>query len=300
MAGGGGSFTSPTILFLGNLGAPERDWTRAILAQLWASGRYERYVEPGVGAFALAVVARSAGIPAAAMDLSDVGLYSAVCGALYSGTPMRDLGVAVDGLELELPSDPMDAATLVLWTQLLLRMEARPEVAYFRDLVTDLRQREAEHRTSMAAKLGEQAKLLQGIRFGSADIFDHIERVADDDRTIIVADPPSYRAGFERFYRTGGRLTWAEPDYTVWDPATHFEELIEPVAKRPAMLLLYQEAAAGRRPIQIQLRPLRDAGLDVLLAEQSTGGADAPADRAHRWQGTVPAAGGTSSRPTTS
>ena len=249
-------FTSPSILFLGNLGEPERKWAQDALRRLWSTGRYRRYVEPGVGAFALAMVARAAGIPIAAMETSDVGFYSSVCGYLYGGRDLRELETRVDGEVLRLPDDPLAAAAEMLWTQLRLRIAARPPHAYWLEIAQDLDTRRAVHLAEIAKHLMSQRSALSPIAYEPLDILAHVDRVADDPATIIMADPPSYKAGFERFYSTaagrfvpsdgaiGERLTWAEPTYRLWDPATDFRELMERFHDRAALLLLYQECEA--------------------------------------------------------
>ena len=38
--------------------------------------------------------------------------------------------------------------------------------------------------------------------------------------TALWLQPPTYAAGFEKWYDTGGRMTWKEPEYGIFDPKT--------------------------------------------------------------------------------
>ena len=43
-----------------------------------------------------------------------------------------------------------------------------------------------------------------------------IDEVLDDPHALIIANPPTYVAGFEKYYDTNGNMTWKEPEYSIF------------------------------------------------------------------------------------
>lgn len=233
-------FASPDVLFGGNSGAPERLFYRVILEKL--RGRYTRYAEVGVGSFAASMVAADAGWKPGQMESSDVTLYSSIVGTALSGGDLASLGMRLDGDLVELPdTDQLTRAAFLLWVQLRARMEARPDVEYWRNICTDLTERAKAHQDAIRGQLGKLQDQLGGIKYRPWDMWEHIPTVLQDPNAIVLAAPPSYSAGFERFFDTAGRLTWDEPSYDVFDPATGFDRLADMMRDSPALLICLQE-----------------------------------------------------------
>lgn len=237
-------FAQPNVLFMGVSDEPERFYLGELLPKLRAAG-YTRYIEPCSGAFAMAMLARSCGYEPAEMETSDVTLFLSVLGYVTAGRDLRELLVAVDGETLELPDDPLDAATEILLTQLRLRVEAKPRVPYWQELGRDLQDREEDHRENIRRLIAEPLKVLAGVPYEALDLFDHIKRVRNDPHAVINLGPPTYRGGFERFYDTKGRLEWAEPPYHIFDPQEGTSALLTTTAKSKALLLVQQRCEFG-------------------------------------------------------
>ncbi|MEZ0073565.1 hypothetical protein [Planotetraspora sp. GP83] len=239
-------FAAPGVLFAGNSAAPDRAFYRTVFNKL-PKDIYTRYVEVGVGSFAATLVAAAAGIPPTSMETSDVTLYTGIVGTLLSGGDLASLQVALDGEPVPLPdADPIDQAAYLLYVQWLARLQAKPEVDYWQSLVTDLIEREADHRARLRDSLAGLTARLPGIQFRPQCMWDHIDQVAHDPHTIIIAAPPTYKAGFERFFDTGGRLDWAEPPYSVFDPETDMLRLARHMEGRAALLMFLQEDRVGK------------------------------------------------------
>ena len=184
-------FASPDVLFGGNSGAPERRFYRVILEGL--RKRYSRYAEVGVGSFAASMVAADAGWKPAQMESSDVTLYSSIVGTALTRGDLTSLGVRLDGELVELPdTDLLTQAAFLLWVQLRARMEARPDVEYWRNIVHDLTDRATAHQEAIRAQLGKLNDRLGGIQYRPWDMWDHIPSVLDDPNAIVLAAPPSY------------------------------------------------------------------------------------------------------------
>ncbi|MFZ3595062.1 hypothetical protein [Streptomyces sp. BH104] len=238
-------FAAPGVLFAGNSSAPDRAFYRQVFNKL-PRDTYTRYVEVGVGSFAAALVAANAGIPPSAMETSDVTLYTAIVGTCVSGGDLESLGMTLDGEPVQLPDGPLaDQAAHMLYVHWLARMQAKPDVDYWTNLVTDMVEREAEHKKQLAESLSSIADRLPGVSFTPKCMWDHIAEAADDPHALIIAAPPTYKAGFEKFFDTGGRVDWAEPDYAVFDPDVDMKRLADEMADKAALLMFLQEDRNG-------------------------------------------------------
>lgn len=246
-------FASPAILFLNTWDSPERSYCKQVFRAIPARG-YTRYVEPCSGAFAMPLVAQDAGWRPEAMETSDVSLFSSVVGVMLAGGDLTSLDVRVDGDPVELPDADLTAqAAHLLWTQLLCRTRARPDVPYWRVMITDLTEHADRHRAAIRDKLRNLQGRIGGLDYRPRDMWAHIEAVADDPHTVVSINPPTYKGGFERFFDTKGRLTWEEPEYEVFDPMVGIPRLVELMEGRAALLLCQQQREPGQsahpRPI---------------------------------------------------
>lgn len=238
-------FASPSVLFLTTANSPERSYARTLLGRLRERG-YTRFAELCCGAYSLPMTAVAAGWPPVQIECSDVSLYSAAIGSVLSGADLGELGVRLDGELVALPdSAPADQAAFILWLQLLVRMQVKSDVTYWRELADDLTERADEHQKAIAAKVAGLAVRLRGAQYRRMDLWDHLADVADDEHTIVSLAPPTYLSGYEKFYDTKGRLTWDEPEYRLWDPETDLDRLHEFMADKPALLLCSEQREPG-------------------------------------------------------
>ncbi|MCX4609413.1 putative antirestriction adenine methyltransferase [Streptomyces mirabilis] len=238
-------FAQPGVLFAGNSSAPDRAFYRQVFNKLDRS-QYTRYVELGVGSFAAALVAANAGIPPSSMETSDVTLYTSVLGTYVSGGDLLSLGMTLDGEPVDLPgASPVELAAHMLYVHWLARMQAKGEAQYWSDLVTDMVEREAEHKARLVGSLQSIGERLPGCRFTPKCMWDHLAEVEDDERTIVVAAPPTYKSGFEKFFDTGGRVAWQEPPYSIFDPEVDMQRLADHMRDKAALLMFLQEERSG-------------------------------------------------------
>jgi hypothetical protein len=238
-------FASPAILFLNSWDQPERAFCHEVFKALPGRG-YTRYVEPCAGAFAMPMVAQNAGWLPTQMECSDVSLYTAIVGGLLAGHDLAGLDVRVDGDPVALPGQPLDQAAHLLWVQLLCRTQARPEVDYWKTLIDDLTDNRQTHVDSITGRLALMVERLSGMNYRPQDMWSHMEQVVNDPHTIVNCNPPTYFKGFERFFDTKGRLTWAEPTYAFFDPATGVDRLVHMFDGAPALLLCLQQKPPGQ------------------------------------------------------
>jgi hypothetical protein len=235
-------FNSPSILFLNTWDAAERDYMAGLFPKLLDAG-YTRMVEPCAGGFVMPSVAAVAGVPGSAMDTSDISLYTSILGTAFSDGDIESLGMKLDGKPVKpRRKSRLGAAAELIYVQLLARMECKPDAVFWNELAQDIRNNRTRHIDTIEGYLQKMDGRLYGLRYRPLDILEHVEEVRDDPNAFISANPPTYTGGFEKFYDTGGRVTWNEPAYEVFDPAVHQPEIAKMMKGRDALLLMQQQA----------------------------------------------------------
>ncbi|MFJ9150281.1 hypothetical protein ACIRP7_19820 [Streptomyces sp. NPDC102270] len=137
-------------------------------------------------------------------------------------------------------------AAHLLYVHWLARMQAKPEVGYWTNLVTDMVEREDEHKARLAGSLQQIGERLPGVSFTPKCMWDHLAEAEDDPHAIIIAAPPTCKAGFERFFDICGRIEWAEPKYAVFDPGVDMQRPADHMRDKAALLMFLQEERSGR------------------------------------------------------
>lgn len=203
---------------------------------------YRRLVETCAGSFAVSILATETGWDPEEIEASDVTLYSSVLGYLCSGKPLADLGVTVDGETLHLvDGTPEQQAALILYTDMLVRMQKKDHIPYWADLAENLEVEKDQHLKSITQQLRKTRDRLHGIGYKPQDLWDHIRAAADDPTAVISCNPPSFKGGYEQFFDTGGRVTWNEPSYGIFDKNGGYQELIEYARDKAALFIFYLE-----------------------------------------------------------
>lgn len=239
-------FLSPSILFLSTWDLAERQFMGALSTELRAAG-YTRIVEPCCGGFAMPAAHVQAGWKADQMECSDTSLYSAIVGFAVTGRDLTELDVRRDGDRVGIDGlEALDAGALLLYEQLDARMAMKPDHAYWNEIRRDLAYRRDVHLDRLRESLRLSREVMGAMHFEVADLWDHMRRVADDPRTVISINPPTYLGGFEKFYDTGGSLTWAEPAYELFDAAIHQYTLADEARGWEALLLCQQQQEPGK------------------------------------------------------
>ena len=232
-------FNTPGNLFIATLDATQR---RFLLRAMTAAQRagYRRFVEPAAGGLAMSHLARHSGWPSEDIDASDVSLFSTAFGYGAMGERLDRFNVRAEGLD---EFDLGDPAT-VLWGQTLLRYMAgsRSHMDYWKHLARHLYETRDTHIGRLQAALQRAHDTLDGYRYRALDMWAHLDEVVDDAESFMVLNPPTFKAGFERFYDTGGRLSWDEPPYDVYDPAAGAERLGGFLDNAKGLVVVYNDA----------------------------------------------------------
>ena len=87
--------------------------------------------------------------------------------------------------------------------------------------------------------------LLKGMSYRPLDMWVHLEEVLDDPHALVIANPPTYFSGYEKFYDTQGKMTWKEPEYQLFDPETGHQQFYDLCMGAKALVLCYQEKKVG-------------------------------------------------------
>lgn len=157
-------FTSPSILFISTWDAPERAYLGELLPKLKAAG-YTDYHEPSVGGFAMPLVAADAGYSPAQMTTSDVHLFTSILGELAAGNDMASLGVQIDGEPVDyLSTKPLEQAAQLIWLQMRMRIEAKPDTHYWITMLEDLWNNREAHLDEFRAQLERLDELVSSVQ----------------------------------------------------------------------------------------------------------------------------------------
>ncbi len=234
-------FQNPGAFFLGTLVAAEQKFLKPLIENARKNG-YTRFVEPCAGAFAMAHIAAQSGYKTEEIETSDVAMFSSVMGYAITEQPLDDLEIKAHGFT----DDDMNDPAMVLYAQIYLRTAKQAGKEYFYNIMRDLEYRKEEHLKEIREQLKRAYESLHGMSYRTLDMWKHLEECYDDPHALIIANPPTYTAGFEKWYDTGGKMTWKEPEYGVFDPATGLKELYEKMKGAKCLLVCYEENAPGK------------------------------------------------------
>lgn len=233
-------FMDPGAMFLGCLNGVEQKFLIELIKTARVSG-YTRFVEPCAGTFAMANLAVQSGFKPEQIETSDVNMMTSVMGYAITDQSLAPLEIHAHGFSDEELLDP----AVALYAQIYLRTSKNAGNEYFHNILRDLQSRREVHIESIRRQIQSTKKLLGGMSYRPLDMWDHLREVMNDPRAIIVANPPTYFAGYEKFYDTQGKMTWKEPPYGMFDPKNGHEQLYEMMMDAPALFLCYQEKRPG-------------------------------------------------------
>lgn len=271
------AFSNPSGLFIGALHPEDKKFVLELLRSAHAAG-YERFIEPCAGALAMSYIAAEAGFDPKKIEASDVSFFSGAFGRGVMRTDTSDMCIEAEGFT---PEELLDPAT-ALYAQAYLRMTQKAGVEFYYEYLRDLKYNREKHVQHIQEQIDEISAKCYGMTYRDLDINDHINEVLDDENAVIVACVPTYTAGYERFFDTGDKLHWNEPDYGIWDTKTSLRTLYEKAKNAKALLIVYEEARqgenigeaiygrdAGRPEMCMYLTTNRPEECDILLQGRS-------------------------------
>ncbi len=233
-------FNNPGAFFLGTLVPSEQKFLKVLLGNAKKNG-YTRFVEPCAGAFAMSHLAVQVGYKPSQIETSDVSMFTTILGYAITGQSLEPLELKAEGFTDEEMLDP--AIALYSWVYLKAVIQANKE--YFYNIMMDLRYRKEEHLKDIREQIERAKAMLNGMNYRALDMWKHLDEVLDDPHAIIFANPPTITAGFEKWYSTNGKVSWKEPEYSIFDPKTGIKELMDKCKDAKCLILCYEENKPG-------------------------------------------------------
>ncbi len=224
----------------GTLVPAEQKFLKCLLKAAVKNG-YNKFIEPCAGTFAMAHLAIQAGFKPTQIETSDVSMMTTILGYVIQEKTISDLEITAKGFNKEDLKDP----AVALYAQMYLRIVKSAGKEYFYNMLMDLQYRKEEHIKNIKKQLSRVHDVLYGINYRPLDMWKHIEEVLDNPNAIIIANPPTYLAGYERFYDTAGNIAWKEPRYEVFDPKKDYDRLMQLSKNAKCLVLCYQESNQG-------------------------------------------------------
>ena len=233
-------FQNPGTFFLGTLVPSEQKFLKTLITNAARNG-YTRFVEPCAGAFAMSHLATQAGFKPNQIEASDVSMFTSIMGYAITGQSLEELELRANGFNNEELLDP--AVALYAWKYLSMVKNAGKD--YFYNYMVDMEQRREEHIKFLREQLDRARSILGGMSYRALDMWKHMDEVLDDPHALVIANPPTYLAGFEKYYDTGGNMTWKEPEYGMFDPKTGLKQFMDLVKDAKCLVLCYEENVPG-------------------------------------------------------
>lgn len=234
-------FQNPGAFFLGTLVPSEQKFLKVLLENARKNG-YTKFVEPCAGAFAMSHLAVQSGFKPSQIEASDVAMFTSIMGYAITGKPMKELEIKARGFSDE---EMLDAATaLYAWKYLSTAKNAGKE--YFYNFMLDLNSRKEQHIQNIREQLDRAKTILGGMNYRALDMWEHMKEILDDEHCIVIANPPTYAAGFEKYYDTGGMMSWKEPEYGIFDPKTGLKDFMDMCKNAKCLVICYEENEPGK------------------------------------------------------
>ena len=234
-------FQNPGNFFLGTLVPSEQKFLKTLIENALKSG-YTKFIEPCAGAFAMSHLAVQAGFKPNQIEVSDVSMFTSIMGYAITGQSLKELCLRAKGFDDEELLDP--AVALYAWKYLNMAKNAGKD--YFYNYLVDMEQRREIHVKALDEQLDRAKKILSGMSYRALDMWKHIDEVLDDPHALIVANPPTYLAGFEKYYDTCGNMTWNDPEYGLFDHDSGLQELMDKVKNAKCLVVCYEENSPGK------------------------------------------------------
>lgn len=205
---------------------------RAAVCNLVKGGRYSTYIVPFAGQFVVAETFVDCGVSPAAIETSDITLFSSLLGYFISGRDLKGLGVMVDGVPMECT---IDGVAEVMYLYKLGGI--KPKTYYNQQLIKDLENRKADHIDNLMRQLEHIKAKLDGIHYEIADVRDVVDRCSGKE-LLVYLDPPtdtkSYIWMFER-----EMLQWNAPHVEQFNATTEIPKILDTLGNSSAGAILH-------------------------------------------------------------
>ena len=164
-------------------------------------------------------------------------MFTSIMGYAIMEKSLEELELKAEGFTKDELMDP--AVALYAWKVLSTTRNAGKD--YFYNMLLDLQYRKEEHIETLREQLNRAKGLLKGFSYRPLDMWKHMDEVLDDPHCLVIANPPTYTAGFEKWYDTGGKMSWKEPEYGIFDPKTGLKQFMDLCKNAKCLVMCYEE-----------------------------------------------------------
>ena len=230
-------FTNPGSMFIGAFREKERKVLKNLLISAKKAG-YERFVEPAAGAFALSKIAVEAGFQPQNISASDISLFSAVFGRAITGQSIEPLEINSEYFK----DYDLTKPEVVLWAQVILQNSMKGASYYQQNVIKDFYERKEIHWQRIKEYIESYREKLGKMNYAEKDWAVHVKEYENDDKAVIVLGLPTYTGGYEKFFDTGNRIVWKEPQYNVFNPKEDYAKAVEWVKTIKPLVIMWEDA----------------------------------------------------------
>ena len=231
-------FNNPSDFFIGGILRQDLEYVAGVMKCAKEAG-YERVVEPCAGQMPISRVASKIGFKK--IEASDITIFSGILGRYAEGRGIEDMMITSTETG-EVLSDPFDVLYLLKRKQLM----SDAGNAYGENMLIDYDKRSEEIKKNLKSQLDMMKQELSNFTYADMDMFDHIDAVFDDEKTIVVCNAPGYKGGYEKYYKPlTDAVVWNEPKYEMFDARWGYEGLMEHVENAKCLFLLVEDAEVG-------------------------------------------------------
>jgi hypothetical protein len=248
----------PTALFMGGLKREERNVVSELLDKAKNHG-FSRVIEPCSGMLVISKIAKGKGY--SHIEASDIGLIPCLIGNYITGKNIESLNLVSD-LALDCTS-----YAKALYSTVLSRNIKNLNSAYYSSVILRSIQENKESCIKQIQEKLDNMKEFFGssINFFNMDVFDHLDKIADDQNAIAILWPPITAGDYESFYNVG--ISWNEPKYNNWNPDNDIKRIMEKYKDARALIIAgeMRESIADCSGIPFYYRPGYRQGNDVMM-----------------------------------
>jgi len=211
--------------------------------------KYPRIVIPACGQFTLAKCAIEAGYLRENIFTSDISLYSALLGYLYSGKPISELDFEIidEEIKKEYQEYTTDYEKVAFLLFVMKKLQIRDDI-YFQKIFLDEMINQKEQIVSKLAKLLEQlSAYYKGINFELKDLRAELtqDRVGNNQNTTVIVNPPAFAGGYKKMFAFEKVLKF---NFTVdeWNFNKEYDNTYAECKKLDVPVIFYKYKSRGK------------------------------------------------------
>jgi len=214
--------------------------TRKTIIKYLEGKTFESYHNPSAGRFAGAEILANIRIPSKEIYCSDISLFSSILGYYLSNKEIKQLQISINDenvFEADMETNTTEnIARLLLSLKYFTMKETNNYISsYKRSLIEN----KEFHIQNLSESLKSLYDKLNGIHYDILDLL-KIEDELQDKEKFYFIDPPIYSSDdYIKMFDTNGKITWAQPEISYFDPKVQINPLLKKYLNAKATIILY-------------------------------------------------------------